>query len=135
VNEPAEQSPKKSFPKSRRVLRHSDFEKVYKGGRRHFAAHMTVFYLLKLSPPESGELAPQGLRIGFTVGKVLGGAVQRNRIRRRLREAVRVNMRPDLPADVVINPKRSAVAANFAELQKEVAKAFQVIEKALEKGR
>jgi hypothetical protein len=44
-------------------------------------------------------------------------------------------MRPDLPADVVINPKRSAVAANFAELQKEVAKAFQVIEKALEKGR
>ena len=68
-------------PRSARLLRHADFERVYKQGRRHFAAHMTVFYLRA----EQGE----GLRIGFTVGRALGGAVERNRMKRRLREAVR----------------------------------------------
>ena len=35
------------FPRSVRLLRHADFERVYKQGRRHFAAHMTVFYLAR----------------------------------------------------------------------------------------
>jgi ribonuclease P protein component len=121
---------KKGFPKSLRLLRHSDFERVYKQGRRHFAAHMTVFYLGRVNE----ELA--GPRIGFTVGKALGGAVQRNRIKRRLREAVRLNaFSLKVAADIVINPKRSALAADFGELQGAVLKAFQVIERYLEKGK
>jgi ribonuclease P protein component len=116
-------------PKIDRLLRHSDFERVYKQGRRHFAAHMTVFYLRR---PE-GEL--KGARVGFTVSKALGGAVQRNRIRRRLREAVRLGgFSTDVAVDVVINPKRSALAADFSGLQDEIAKAFQVIGKHLQKG-
>ncbi len=92
---------------------------------------MTVFYLLRETEPERKDL-----RIGFTVGKALGGAVQRNRIKRRLREAIRLRgFSPLLAADVVINPKRSALAADFSELQIEVAKAFQVIERYLEKGK
>jgi ribonuclease P protein component len=91
---------------------------------------MTVFYLGRLNE----ELA--GPRIGFTVGKALGGAVQRNRIKRRLREAVRLNVFSlNAPADIVINPKRSALAADFSDLEAEVAKAFQVIERYLEKGK
>jgi ribonuclease P protein component len=118
-----------SFPKSHRLLRHSDFERVYKQGRRHFSAHMTTFYLRR---PDD-EL--KGARVGFTVCKALGGAVQRNRIRRRLREAVRLIGFPhDMPLDVVINPKRSALSAEFKDLQAEVVKAFQVIEKQLKKG-
>jgi ribonuclease P protein component len=114
------------FPKSQRLLRHSDFERVYKQGRRHFAAHMTVFYLRRTDD----EL--KGARVGFTVSKALGGAVQRNRIRRRLREAVRLgNFSAGVVADVVINPKRSALTADFGDLQGEIAKAFQVIEKHL----
>ena len=123
MSELAPNNSKKNFPKSRHLLKHRDFEQVYKKGRRHFAAHMTVFYLRR-------EDGPEGLRVGFTVGKVLGGSVQRNRMRRRLREAVRLNgFRPEVTADVVINPKRSLLAAEFGELQDEVAKAFQVIEK------
>lgn len=92
---------------------------------------MTVFYLLRESEPEQKDL-----HIGFTVGKALGGAVQRNRIKRRLREAVRLGgLSRALGADVVINPKRSALAADFSELQVEVAKAFRVIERYLEKGK
>ena len=118
------------FPKARRLLRHADFERVYKQGRRHFAAHMTVFYMPRVGP----VLESQGLRVGFTVGKALGGAVQRNRMKRRLREAVRLNgLHRELAADVVINPKRSLLTADFAELRNEVAKAFVVIEKTLTK--
>jgi ribonuclease P protein component len=91
---------------------------------------MTVFYLFR-----EMELKPKGPRIGFTVGKALGGAVQRNRIKRRLREAVRLNgFSVELAADVVINPKRSVLAAEFTILQGEVAKAFQVIERSAKKG-
>jgi ribonuclease P protein component len=118
------------FPKSHRLLRHSDFERVYKQGRRHFAAHMTVFYLQRAD----NEL--KGARVGFTVSKALGGAVQRNRIKRRLREAVRLgNFSIAIAVDVVINPKRSALTADFTDLQSEVSKAFQVIDKQLQKGK
>jgi ribonuclease P protein component len=123
VSEPAGEKARSTFPKRRRLLRHADFERVYKQGRRHFAALMTVFYLRR-------EDEQKGLRVGFAVGKVLGGAVQRNRMKRRLREAVRlVDCQPGMAADVVINPKRALLTADFGEVQNEVARAFQVIEK------
>ncbi|MFZ0319715.1 MAG: ribonuclease P protein component [Candidatus Sulfotelmatobacter sp.] len=124
------------FPRSARLLRHADFERVYKQGRRHFSASMTVFYWPR---PEAtiGELSgrtqtPQGLRVGFTVGRVLGGAVQRNRLKRRLREAVRMTRPvPGVAADVVINPKKSLLAADFTDVVNEVQRAFGVIEQKL----
>jgi ribonuclease P protein component len=109
-----------------RLLRHADFERVYKQGRRHFAAHMTVFYLLR----EQGE----GLRIGFTVGRVLGGAVERNRMKRRLRESVRLHWPGvPVPVDVVVNPKKSVLKVDFVELEKEIGRAFEVIQKSAAK--
>ena len=110
------------FSRSSRLLRHADFERVYKQGQRHFAAHMTVFYLRRAQ----GDAA----RVGFTVGRVLGGAVDRNRMKRRLREAVRRHLPPGVPVDVVINPKKSLLTADFTELLDEVSRAFAVIQKA-----
>jgi ribonuclease P protein component len=113
------------FPRSVRLLRHADFERVYKQGQRHFAAHMTVFYLRR----QDGK----GSRVGFTVGKVLGGAVTRNRMKRRLREAVRLHG-PGLAAmDVVINPKKSLLTAPFVDLRSEVTRAFEAMEKSVDK--
>jgi ribonuclease P protein component len=115
------------FPSSARLLRHSDFERVYKQGRRHFAAHLTAFYLLR---DGSGRL-----RIGFTVGRVLGNAVERNRIKRRLREAVRLHWPPAvLPVDVVINPKKSVLKLKFPALGDEISRAFEVIQKFVDKS-
>jgi ribonuclease P protein component len=110
-----------TFPRAARLLKHADFEHVYKQGRRQFSSHMTVFYL---------RHAEGGARIGFTVGRVLGGAVQRNRIKRRLREAVRQH-RSILkgPVDVVINPKKSVLTVEFPVLLGEVSRAFEVIAK------
>ena len=126
----APQNAKKKFPKSRRLLRHADFDRVYKKGRRHFATHMTVFYLRRENDEQQGD--PSQLRIGFTVRKILGGAVQRNRMKRRLREAVRLQeAKPRVGVDVVINPKASLLRADFDELKSEIGKAFQVIQKSL----
>jgi ribonuclease P protein component len=113
-----------------RLLKHSDFDRVYKQGRRHFSAHMTVFYLRRAedAPPE--KLA----RIGFTVGRVLGGAVERNRIKRRLREAVRERrlvLKNAGAVDVVIHPKKSVLTLDFAVVLEEVGRALDVIAKKL----
>ena len=125
------------FPRTARLLRHADFERVYKQGRRHFSATMTVFYLARPEAPSSAETpvttpASHGLRVGFTVGRALGGAVQRNRMKRRLREAVRLT-RPveSVAADVVINPKKALLAADFTDVVNEVSRAFNVIEQKL----
>jgi ribonuclease P protein component len=133
--------PKKTarFPRTSRLLRHADFERVYKAGRRHFSASMTVFYLARLEGESETcaavvvqKSAPHGLRVGFTVGRALGGAVVRNRMKRRLREAVRMS-RPveGVAADVVINPKKSLLTSDFADVVNEVSRAFAVIEQKL----
>jgi ribonuclease P protein component len=118
---------KMTFPRGGRLLRHADFERVYKQGRRHFSPSMTVFYWKR---DEAGE--ERGLRVGFTVGRALGGAVERNRMRRRLREAVRLTTpKPAVSADVVINPKKVVLTADFETLRNEVQQAFVVIERKL----
>jgi ribonuclease P protein component len=118
------------FPRSARLLRHADFERVYKQGRRHFSASMTVFYWPR--PEADASDSKTGLRVGFTVGRALGGAVQRNRMKRRLREAVRMTRPPvGVAADVVINPKKSLLTNDFAAVLNEVARAFVVIEQKL----
>jgi ribonuclease P protein component len=114
------------FRKSMRLLRHSDFERVYKQGRRHFASRMTVFFRLR-----EGSGGP---RIGFTVSKALGGAVERNRMRRRLREAVRLGWPAfSAPVDIVVNPKKSVLTASFQQIAAEIGNAFEVVRKFAEK--
>jgi ribonuclease P protein component len=120
-----------SFPRSARLLKHSDFDRVYKQGRRHFSSHMTVFYFRR-AEGASEEKPDRGARVGFTVGRVLGGAVDRNRIKRRLREAVRqrrVILKGAGAVDVVINPKKSVLTLEFSTVLDEVGRALEVIAK------
>jgi ribonuclease P protein component len=115
-----------SFPRSARLLKHSDFDRVYKQGHRHFSAHMTVFYLRQTE----GTALDGSARVGFTVGRVLGGAVVRNRIKRRLREAVRLQgTLLTGPVDVVINPKKSVLTLEFSSVFEEVGRALEMIAK------
>jgi ribonuclease P protein component len=122
-------TPEGRFPKSAHLRRHSDFERVYQQGRRHFSGNMTVFYLPDAQRNGAGLEAQ--VRIGFTVPRSLGGAVDRNRMRRRTREAVRHHLRMlegiRGRVDVVINPKKSLLVAEFPQISREVERAFGVI--------
>ncbi|ABF39224.1 ribonuclease P protein component [Candidatus Koribacter versatilis Ellin345] len=117
------------IPKASRLLRHADFRLVYEQGRRHFSANFTAFYRANIT-----EKSP---RIGYTVSRALGGAVDRNRMKRRLREATRAcwaGFRPTFAVDVVVNPKKTVLATDFAVLTAEMQKALTVIEKAANSG-
>lgn len=83
---------------------------------------MTVFALRR----EGGD----GPRVGLTVPRALGGAVDRNRIKRRLRAAVVGSLASlEGPLDIVINPKKSVLAAEFQEIQREVERTFAAVRK------
>lgn len=108
--------------KRNRLLKHADFQRVYQSGRRQFTGNMTVFFLRR-SEVDSGP------RVGFTVGKVLGGAVERNRIKRRMREAVRLSPAAcSGPVDIVFHPRKSVLELPFAELLSEVARGLRLAE-------
>lgn len=114
----------RKFPRVTRLLKHADFQDVYQQGKKQFAGNMTVFYRER-----NDEAGP---RVGFTVGKVLGGSVDRNRIRRRMRAAVQRRLALlTRPLDVVLHPRKSVLGLEFARLETEVGQLFT----ALEKGR
>jgi len=116
-----------------RLRKHADYQRVYKAGRKQFGRQMAYFFALRdAETAERSETA--GPRIGLTVPKALGKAVARNRIKRRLREAVRSAL-PALsaPVDVVLHPKRSVLEAEFAVLEREVQTIFRSVQAAVEK--
>lgn len=115
-----------SFPKSKRLLRHGDFQQVYQQGRRQFTGNLTLFFLRR-TMPECGTTLGDSLRVGFTVSKALGGSVERNRLKRRMREAVRLSWPAvEAPVDVVIHPRKSVLDLPFAQVASEVARGLKL---------
>lgn len=101
-----------------RLTKRQDFLRV-RDGRK---AHATTLTLQARAAPDP-ETGP---RAGFTVTKRSGGSVQRNRIRRRLREAVRrigaLHARPD--HDYVLIGRPAALNAPFEMILNELSTAF-----------
>ena len=103
-----------AFPRTARILRSADFRVVYDNGFRLSGPMFAAFCLARTN---SGEGA--GVRLGLTVPRAIGGAVVRNRIKRRLREAFRKHRAEfGLQWDIVLNPRRAALNAPFAEIEK-----------------
>jgi ribonuclease P protein component len=76
-------------------------------------------------------------RVGFTVSKKVGGAVERNRVRRRLRELVRVSFAERLQAgtDYVLIGRRAALDLSFDQLIEDFADALGRLHKSGRRAR
>lgn len=98
-----------------RLRKRSEFLAVRRGQRRRGR-----FFLLEVR--ERGDEAPP--RVGYTVTKKTGNAVERNRIRRRLKEALRTHAAHDMEAgkDYVIVGRRDALTARFDALKAELSR-------------
>ncbi len=111
-----------------RLKRRADFLRANEGERFHTRA-----FSLRAAPLceaiDSAQTVPA--RFGITVTKRIGGAVERNRIKRRFKEALRLS--PDLPArpgrDYVIVAKVEALTADFQALRSELSHAIRKIDR------
>ena len=99
------------FPRSYRLTTRAQFREVYARGHRARSDSFTLFGL------------PNGLdrsRLGVTVTRKIGGAVKRNRAKRRLRELFRRNREELSPRmDIVINAHPAMVGSDYAGLELE----------------
>ena len=112
-----------------RLRKHADYQRVYTSSRKQFSKQMSYFYSLR---PAGRRSDTEGPRIGLTVGKVLGKAVDRNRIKRRMRECLRRHAATlTFPVDVILHPRRTALDMEFPALEREVAQIFRLIQSAL----
>jgi ribonuclease P protein component len=94
-----------------RLVSRSDYAKVYREGRRYSGAALVMYVKAGDGP----------LRVGVTAGRKLGGAVRRNRAKRRLREAFRrLQGRLSGQGDVILAARSRVLSAAFPEIVEEM---------------
>jgi ribonuclease P protein component len=110
------------FRPHERIRRRAEFKQVYERGTRTHSRYSTVFML----PNDRGVG-----RLGIAATRKLGGAVQRNRAKRLIREVFRRNKIAD-GFDVVVIPKRELLDASLIALEADYR---TLLEKRLRQGR
>ncbi|TXK77754.1 ribonuclease P protein component [Paenibacillus sp. N3.4] len=106
--------------KSYRLAKREDFNKVYRYGKS-MANHQFVLYYLPKAQLEH-------FRLGVSVSKKVGNAVVRNRIRRIIKEIIRLNKESMTPHyDYIILARKPAAEMDYAEMEKSI---WHVIRKA-----
>jgi ribonuclease P protein component len=127
-----------------KLRKHADYQRVYREGKRQSLPLMTYFFAARKAQDAAtdGGIAkptrthaveiPAGSRVGLTAGKVLGNAVDRNRIKRRMRQAIRqTQWELTASVDVVLHPRRTVLDAEFSQIERDVLRAFRAVQLAL----
>jgi ribonuclease P protein component len=106
-----------------RLSRRSEYQRVARGRR----VSVETFTLQSRRREETEKKAVSGARVGLTVTRSVGGAVERNRVRRRLKEALRAAapLETEGDHDYVLMARREALGRRFAALVDDVRTAFR----------
>jgi ribonuclease P protein component len=123
-----------------RLCKHADYQRAYAAGRKHQSASMSWFLAPHSNEQKSlaGDPRAQqpplitateplpGPRVGLTAGKVLGKAHERNRIKRRMKEALRRHLDLLPPGcDLILHPRRTVLTMEFKKLEAEIVRILQ----------
>ncbi|MFH1860798.1 MAG: ribonuclease P protein component [bacterium] len=111
------------LPKTQRLLKVAEFNTVYSRGTAYHHRFFVLFVLevAPLSPVDSTVR-----RVGIVAGKKVGGAVKRNRAKRLLREAYRLNKNKLIQGlDIVLVAKRNLPDLTFYEVEKNLLYIFK----------
>jgi len=111
VRPPAPGVGQSGFPRKRRLIRRRDFLQAQARGKKFHTPHFGVCLALK-----EGD----GPRLGLVVGRKVGPAVQRNRVKRLLREFFRRHQELFPPADIVLMAKKGAAQLTYAQVEEEL---------------
>ncbi len=105
-----------------RLCKHADYQRAYAAARKRQSTSMSWF-LAPQTPVRPDSILPSGPRVGLTVGKVLGKATERNRIKRRMREVLRrhVGLLPK-GFDLILHPRNTVLTMEFAQLEAEIVR-------------
>lgn len=102
------------FGKDRRLLTASDFNRVFKQGRRLSVPEFTLAYRVRPAKESAVHLP----RLGLSVSRKVGNAVVRNLIKRRLREIFRLNqMNMVGGTEIVVIPRKEIGVLGYFELK------------------
>jgi ribonuclease P protein component len=106
-----------------RLTKRAEFQRVSRGRR----TPVETFTLQSRRREEAAKEADPDARVGLTVTKSVGGAVERNRVRRRLKEALRAAapLEAEGDHDYVLMARREALGRRFAALVEDVRTAFR----------
>lgn len=115
------------LPTEHRLRRREDFATAVRRGRRAGRPHLVVHLYdpLRTDPHAAEETAPPA-RAGFVVSRAVGGAVVRNRVKRRLRHLVRARLTRLPPGSlVVVRALPRAGAAEYSQLARDLDAALR----------
>lgn len=106
-----------TFPKAERLRRRAEFVALKRTGAR---SHLRSFVVIR-QPSSSGNA-----RLGITVGRRVGKAIARNRLKRLIREVFRTRMRDtDLAQDVLVIARAGADKLQYAQVAAELGPVFK----------
>lgn len=131
MNSPSRPAQRQSLAAAR-LRKHADYQRAYAAARKRQSASMSWFLAPQAVGPDKfldakvAQIVVPEPRVGLTVGKILGKATDRNRIKRRMREALRrhVNLLPQ-GFDLIFHPRRTVLTIKFAQLEAEIVRILE----------